>query len=413
MKVVGIVAEYNPFHKGHLHHIEEAKRITGADKVIAVLSGDFMQRGIPALADKYLRTQMALKNGVDLCIELPFCYSTASAEFFASASIAILDKLGVVDCICFGSECGEVEMLERIADILVDEPDEFSNILRSSLKRGHSFPVARSEALSHYFEDTPEYRNALASPNNILGIEYLKALKRRDSRMKPFTIKRLGSDYHARQFAADFSYSSAISIRSSLAETDTLALIQNQVPDSVYALMEQQFHLTFPIFRDDFSELLHYKLLLQKDRIFSCYADVGDSLSDRIARRLDTYTTYSAFCDDLKTKETTHARVSRALLHVLMDSEELPTEYYVNHDFTDYARILGFREDAIELLSAIKKSTSLTLLSKPADARRLLSPFGLSLFEETVKASHIYQSVLTTKYHHSTQNEYTRQIIKE
>ncbi len=412
MKVIGIVAEYNPFHKGHLYHIEEAKRLTGADKVIAVMSGDYMQRGIPAIIDKYQRTKMALQNGIDLCIELPFCYATASAELFVSAAVAILDKLGVVEGICFGSECGDIKVLEDIADILIDEPKEYQETLRDFLKCGRSYPAARSEALSGYFEDFPEYRKVLLSPNNILGIEYIKALKKRNSKIQPYTSKRLGADYHDKQFPSDCSYASAISIRTSLHEANDLSLIREQLPQSVYQLLEPEFRKSFPIYCTDFSSLLHYKLLLENDKDYTKYADVSQSLSDRIQKKLSRYSDYPSFCEALKTKDITYARVSRALLHILMNTLETDCEYYRNHDYADYARILGFCSSSVDLLSEIKKKASLTLLAKPADAGHWLSPFGLSIFEEGMNASQIYNSIVSEKYHQKTQNEYTRQIIK-
>ena len=183
MKIVGLITEYNPFHNGHKYHIEKAKEITGAEYVIAVMSGDFVQRGAPAVMPKHLRAEMALHGGCDMIIELPVRYATGSAEYFASGAISILDGLGCVDAICFGSECGDYASLEKIAKVLADEPDDYKLLLQNNLKAGYSFPVARQIALENYFHDD-KLNAVIKEPNNILGIEYIKAMLSRNSSMK-------------------------------------------------------------------------------------------------------------------------------------------------------------------------------------------------------------------------------------
>ena len=182
MKVAAIIAEYNPFQNGHKFHIEKTKELTGADYVIAIISGNYVQRGTPAIIDKYSRTEMALSCGVDLVIELPTCYATASAEYFAYGAVSILNQLGIVDYLCFGSECDDIETLHYIAKILISNPPEFSKLLNSYLKKGNSFPKARHLAINDYLGkvddniDLDKLNSVLASPNNILGLEYIKAL---------------------------------------------------------------------------------------------------------------------------------------------------------------------------------------------------------------------------------------------
>ena len=149
MKIAGIIAEYNPFHNGHKYHIEQTRKITGADFIIVVMSGNFTQRGTPAIMDKYSRARMALENGADMVLELPSCYACGSAEYFADGAIALLDKLGCVDYVCFGSECGDIELLRPIAEILATEPENYSEMLRAELKSGATFPRARNRALIH------------------------------------------------------------------------------------------------------------------------------------------------------------------------------------------------------------------------------------------------------------------------
>jgi predicted nucleotidyltransferase len=206
MKVVGLITEYNPFHNGHKYHIEEARRITGADYVVAVMSGDFVQRGVPAIIDKYSRTRMALNNGVDLVLELPVCYATGSAEYFAHGAVAVLNALGVVDYLCFGSEAGEIELLQKATELIYSAPASFDDLLKAYLKEGLNYPAARQKALEAVTgslspdNNRPDDNNALikvfTEPNNILGIEYLKAIHDLSASMQPVTIRREVAHYH-------------------------------------------------------------------------------------------------------------------------------------------------------------------------------------------------------------------------
>ena len=182
MKTTGIIAEYNPFHNGHAYHIAQAKKITGSDYCIVIMSGNYVQRGIPAIIDKVLRTRAALMCGADLVIELPIHYATASAEYFAGGAISLLDRLGVTDCLCFGSECGHIEPLLHLCEVLSSESAEFKSLLQKQLKAGSPYPQARNLALSEAFPQLADELSLLRHPNNILGVEYLKALRKRSSR---------------------------------------------------------------------------------------------------------------------------------------------------------------------------------------------------------------------------------------
>ena len=209
MKIVGLITEYNPFHNGHLYHIEKAKEITGADSVIVVMSGNYVQRGAPAIMPKHLRAEVALEAGVDVLMELPVCYATGSAEYFAAGAISLFERLGCVDSICFGSECGDYGLLARVAHILADEPEGYRQALKDLLKSGMSFPLARQKALKDYLEDD-SLDSVLEQPNNILGIEYIKALYERRSPMKSYTIRRMVSGYHDTELSGSYSSASAI-----------------------------------------------------------------------------------------------------------------------------------------------------------------------------------------------------------
>lgn len=176
--VLGIIAEYNPFHNGHLYHLIESKKITNSDFSIAVMSGNFTQRGDVSIVDKWEKAQMAINNGIDLVLELPTLYAISSAENFASGAIKLLNSLGIVDYLSFGSECNDISILSEVADVLANEPKEYKTLLSHELSRGVSFPKARERALMMYLNDVRRYANILSTPNNILGIEYLKALKK-------------------------------------------------------------------------------------------------------------------------------------------------------------------------------------------------------------------------------------------
>ena len=410
MKTVGIIAEYNPFHNGHAYQIAMAKKMTGADYCIVVMSGNFVQRGIPAIMDKYLRTQSALNNGADLVLELPVYYAASSAEYFASGAVALLDKLGVTDTLCFGSECGDIEILSALSEALLTETPEFKQILKRQMKSGASYPQARNHALSVTAPHLTGTLPVLQSPNNILGLEYIKALKKRQSRIQPYTLNRLGADYHTASLEA--SYSSALAIRESIRQRKDIQYIQDQVPSTVYDLMERAFGHTFPILPDDLSTLLPYKLLLEQKDSYTSYLDIDTSFSDRLSRMLSSYTDHASFCDQLKTKNMTYTRVSRNLLHILLNIYQKDMDSFCKEDYIYYARLLGFKKEAESLLSLIKERSTIPFLSKLADADSVLQQKnGLKMLAADIRAAHIYSLLTQQKFGGTLQNEYCEQII--
>lgn len=415
MKVVGVIAEYNPFHNGHKYHLEKVKELTGADFCIVVMSGDFVQRGAPALIDKYSRAKMALLNGADLVLELPLYYATSSAENFAAGAVALLDRLGIVDTICFGSECGDISILNTIAEILVEEPEDYLDALRRNLKEGLSYPSARNTALTHTRKELSEHLSVLRSPNNILGIEYLKALRRRKSSIVPFTNLRIGSDYHDTRMRQN--QSSAIAIRQSLERMDNLLFIASQVPTNVFQIMEEHFHINYPIYQQDISLLLKHRLLQYQQKGYTEFVDVTEDLSDKILKNLEFYKSCGDFCELLKSKDMTYTRISRCLLHILLDVKKDTLQKFIADDYIYYARILGLKQSSTDMLNAIKLTSSVPLLSKLADAENILNTVphaehALEMLQSDIFAAHIYDSVATDKYRTVLPNEYRRQIVK-
>ena len=414
MKTVGIIAEYNPFHNGHAYQIQKAKEITGADYCIVVMSGDFVQRGAPAMMDKYLRARIALISGADLVLELPAYYALSSAEYFAGGAVCLLDKLGVVDNLCFGSECGDIELLMTFARLLLNEDETFKQTLQRNLRLGHSYPQTRNTAIEASSPQLTAHINILTSPNNILGIEYCKALIKRDSSITACTIRRAGSPYHDSSLHTGFC--SARALREALKCSNTPESILNQVPSDIRPLMTEQYLKAYPVFEDDLSLLMHYRLLSEPSGEFTSYPDIDKELSDRIINLLPQYHDFPSFCDLLKSKNRTYARISRSLLHILLQIHQDDLNRYLSVGQVFYARMLGFRESAGPLLNAIKQSSDIPLLSKLANAGNLLTPIGMSMLEKDIYASHVYQGIVRNKFPGTDTvpeiNEYKEPIVK-
>ena len=432
MKVAAIIAEYNPFHNGHKYLIEETRRLTGADYVLALMSGNFVQRGAPSLCHKYLRTRMALSCGADAVLELPTLYALSSAEFFASGSVSLLNALGTVDYLSFGSESGDITLLTQTAKQLVELSPAHEAQITGLLKEGYSYPAARAQVFSaaeialngqdNYDASLPSdelttSNSLLCSPNNILGLEYCKALNHSHSSIIPFTVKRMGNDYHQIGLSEDASsFGSASAIRKALEtpSSASYAEIMAHVPKEVYALMEQDNLLQNHIISDDFSALLHYKLLSEQKEGFSQYLDCTPDLSDKICKYLPEYTTLSDFILKLKSKDLTYTRISRVLFHILLNITypDWYQDFSSTHRlFTPYARLLGFRKDATPLLSSISKNSSVPLLSKPADASAYLDEKAYALFSEDVYCASVYETVRFHKTGQAALNEFRQSPI--
>ena len=403
MKIVGLITEYNPFHAGHLYHMQQARELTGADYCVVLMSGSFVQRGEPAIFDKYLRTKTALLAGADLVLEIPAAFSTASAHEFAAYGVALLSAIGV-DAVVFGSECGQIEILKQAAYALNHESAEFQERLRKGLKAGLTYPQARAKSLE--MEDTRA--SVLSSPNNILGIEYLRAAEDLHSPMEFYTISRKGSGYHEDTLAdANFPSASAIRgiIRNSLSkDKDLLDILASHLP----AVTHPAYTGAVPVFVDDFSELLN-AAVLQMQATFSI-ADLSPELAARLAKPPYFPLSFEERIQALKTRQLTYTRVSRALLHLVLGMREEDISRWKDEGYALYARILGFRRQSSPLLSCLHKKSSIPLITKMADAAQNLSPSALALLEQEVYASHLYQTV-RMKRSGVFQNEYTEGLV--
>lgn len=444
MKVVGIIAEYNPFHSGHAYHLKEAKKQTGADFAVVVMSPDFVQRGEPALSDKYARTKMALLNGADLVLELPVCYAAGSAEYFAQGAVSMLDKLGVVDVLSFGCEgfgsgyedserntkrdekTGMVradraeenqktgpektdsDLSWKAAGILNREPEIFKKTLRALLAQGVSFPKAREAALLEYLNSREDYFPAeifhekfFEKPNNILAIEYCRAILRLRSRMEILPVARMGSGYHDERM--DGLFCSASALRKAVLSGERSS-IRQYIPENLHEIYGEV--CTRSLAADDFCPVLTWQLLMTEK--FDHIQDISPDLSDRIrSLRFGCIgKTYEETVEFLAAKQLTKARIRRALLHLILGIRSDQTEKFRENGCVYYARVLGFRRDASALLHRIKEISSVPLLSKNADAARRLDSIGREMLLQDFEASHVYRGMRALKYGTSFRSEY-------
>lgn len=416
MKIAGITAEYNPFHKGHAYQINKTRCDAGAQYVIAVMSGDFVQRGAPAVFDKYLRAEAALMSGVDLVFELPAVYACASAEFFAAGAVSLLDSLGCVDILSFGSELGKIEIIQSAAEVLTGEPEKFREALKDNLKAGDSFPKARADALRSYFGVGNEISELLGQPNNILAVEYCRALLRFHSPITPFTVKRSGKGYHEDGLSGEFASASGIRRKlfsqedkfPSCFEQVTPAAssreILAQIPDKAHSIF---LHASAQGMQsaEDYSLLLAYCLLEQTPESLSLYADIPPALAHRIYKNRFACRNFESFISLLKTRDMTYTGISRALMRLLLGINHRPPL------LCPYARILGFRRDAAPLLAMLKKSARIPLISKAADAGRLLAPEAYGVFCIDVRAANLYETVRCAKTGQEFRHELRRPVV--
>lgn len=360
MKITGIVTEYNPFHLGHNLHLQKAKEDTNADGVICIMSGNFIQRGGPALIDKWNRAIMAVKNGVDLVIELPLIYSISSAEGFADGSVKILDSTGVVDSLYFGSEHGSIIDLQVLANSLCYENINFKKTLNAELSKGLPFHTARNNALSilHPSINTNEI---LASSNNILAIEYLKALIKLNSTITPYTLKRAGANYNDCEIKSLFP--SATAIRRELLINKDLTLLNGSLPFESYiyldSLLKNNYKFVYP---EHIFKYLKFKLLTEGNKLVKL-PEIREGLDNKILKEI----IYADSLDDLimriKSKRYTYTRISRILCSFFIGLENYPIKLLMKES-PKYIRPLAFNERGSKILKQIKDKGNVDIISK-------------------------------------------------
>ena len=348
--VLGIIAEYNPFHNGHLYHILKSKELTKDDYVIAIIGGNFTQRGENSIVDKWTKAEMALAGGVDLVIELPCLYSISSAENFADGAIKILNSLKVVDHISFGAECQELNKLNIIANILYEEPKEFKSFLTDELSKGFSFPKARENAILSYLKDF-SYKNILSEPNNILAIEYLKALKKYRSRIKPVLVPRKASGHLTSDYTG--SISSSTSIRNML-QTGKTANLKDALTPSSYTILKEEINSGhFVLNFSKFDKIALYNLRLMSLEEIKKLPDVSEGLENLIKKSALSCNTIDDFINMVCSKRYAKTRIRRIVLYSILGITKKDMD--ISKKTLPYIRVLGFNDKGKNLISKIKR----------------------------------------------------------
>ncbi|SHJ95540.1 nucleotidyltransferase [Paramaledivibacter caminithermalis] len=363
MKVVGLITEYNPFHNGHKYHLEKSKEIVGATHSVAVMSGNFLQRGEPALFDKWERAKAAVKQGVDLVLELPVIFSCNSAEFFALGSTSLLNSLNIVDYLCFGSEDGELKNINLISDLLADEPSKFKKLLKEYLDKGYTFPAARQKAIKDYLGYNVDYIDILNFPNNILGIEYVKSLKLLKSKIKPLTIKRIKADYNSLEIRDNIC--SATAIRNMLQKDyEDISIIKSVVPNESYKIIREAIkNNKGPIFIKDLEKIILYKLRISSIEHLKIIHDINEGLENRLKNGAILSTNYDELISYVKTKRYTMTRLQRIFIKAILDISKKDVKVLVKELGPQYIRVLGFNNKGADLLKKIKKVSCLPIIT--------------------------------------------------
>ena len=398
MKTAAIIAEFNPFHNGHQLLADRVRRETGADRVIVLMSGDYVQSGVPAITDRRVRTEMALKGGCDLILSYPVRYSTSSAESFGSHAVDILNAIGCVDVLAFGSECGDTAKLSEAADVLLDESPAYKEKLKAGLAEGLSFPRARMEAL-------PEYAGLLTGPNNILAVEYIKALKKTNSKIVPFTLAREGSSHL--DLGTLSTLSSASAVRHALALGNRMPGVEQAIPKLSFEVLKKDIGTYGVTTEQDYSLLLADRLWKIDDAaVLSRFADVTEDLAGTIMKKRNIFRSFDEFAEMIKSKTYTRTHINRALLHlilgILKEDSYLPAQY---------AQVLGFREASEDLVSAMTASSSVPVVLRAAEAESILNPTALKLFREEIHVSNLYETIRSQKSHQPFTNVLSKPLV--
>lgn len=404
MKVAGVITEYNPFHNGHKYQLDRIREITEADYIVVAMSGNFVQRGLPSICDKYCRTNMALINGADLVLEIPVVWATASAEYFANAGVRLLNSTGCLDYLCFGAENDMLSDFIKYANLLNNEDDSVREKILNFHKNGLTYPAARKNAYkeTNCLNFSEEFWQSVSMPNNTLAIEYLRALNNINSDAMPILIPRAGAGYH--DTSIDSPLASATAIRQSL--ISDVDAVYSALPVEVVKLLiqyEKEYGFVHP---DEISQLLSYRLLCDKESGFEEYADVTESLSASISKKIYSFDNFMNFATMLKSKNYTHTRITRALIHILLQIKKTDYDNALSCDYVPYMRVLGFKKSASELLHTIKKEAAHPLITKLADASSILNKNEIKILSHDILSSDIYNRLIIAHRKNVPANEF-------
>lgn len=446
MKTVGMVVEYNPFHNGHLYHLEESKRLSGADAVVCVMSGNFIQRGEPALINKWARAKAALLSGADLILELPSVYAMSSAEYFASGAVKILDATGAVDYMCFGSESGNIEEFNIPSEILLNEPELYKIMLKEELSKGKSYPYARERALSRYIGgpqdvweslmsmvDEPQgIRKSLSSvmdepqvvrerlpsimnqSNNILGIEYMKALKKLKSKIIPLTLKRIGNEYNSDRMTGVISSATAIrkSILCSRTDINTYKVPEQAMPALAYSVIKEEFEAgRGPVSFNDFESIILSAVRKMSAEQIKTLPYVGEGLENRIKAASDKSGSLSELIDAVCTKRYPRTRIQRILCSILTGITSLESDTFIRYGGPQYIRVLGFNKTGRSILSQMKNKSTLPVIVKTSDFKNSCNPLLRRMLEIEAASADMYVLAYKNPAFRKPGQEFTQNIV--
>lgn len=391
MKVLGLITEYNPFHLGHKHHLEISNKELDTSHTVAIMSGSFVQRGQPSIVDKWTKARMAIDNGVDLVIELPFVYAVQSAELFALGAMKILDSMNIIDYISFGSEIGEIEALESIANILVKEPKVFKETLKNNLASGFSYSVSRSKAVeavySSYGKDNTNVSDTLKNSNNILGIEYIKAIKNLKSNITPYTISRLGHNYN--DILINEKIASATGIRNKIYK-DGIASIKSLIPHATYNQL-LNFYEKHKDFNElnKYSRLIDYLLITKSVEELKNILDMEEGLENRFIKQNYESTNIDDLVQRVSTKRYPKTRIQRILIHLLAGLHEEDINKIFNEP-SQYIRILASNKKGLEILRKVKDRSDIHIISKFADHKSMNNDNINLILNYEIKATDLF-----------------------
>jgi len=398
MRVIGIVSEYNPFHNGHKFHLELSKKLCKAEYSVAIMSGNFLQRGEPALFDKWIRAKMAVLNGIDLVIELPVVYSCQVAELFALGAVKILNSLGIIDYLCFGSENGNIEDLYNISNILLNEPKEIKQEIKYKMSKGMTY----SKAIGETYKD--HYGDMLSYPNNVLGIEYIKSIILLSSSIKPVTIKRLMNNYSDKNFTG--SISSATAIREELRKRGLTPEIRKATSPESWSVMKNNMeHGKGPVFWENFSDILLYELRKSSVKSMRYLPEVKEGIEFRLKKSGIHSTSFEELISMLKTKRYTRTSLQRTLCHMLMSMNKEDVNYARMLKTPAYIRVLAFNDKGRDLLREINKNANYEIINKPASFKSQSSSLNRMFSLDTISTD-IYNLGYTNKSYKKACEDY-------
>ncbi len=420
MKLAAVITEYNPFHKGHQYQLNEIRKRSDADYILVLMSGNFVQRGAPALLDKYTRASLALSGGADLVLELPAVFSLGSAKYFSLGALSILNRLPL-DYLAFGSEERDPAKLKAAGDFFAEESPDYQSLLQENLRKGLSFPAARAKAAARLlpisypdlFTDASKLEDLLHAPNNILAVSYLSALKQTSSSMKELIIPRSGKGYHDQELSP---LASASAIRKALLsgnfkEEERDTALSSSLPEESLKILSDAKGKNLLQSEDDYLPMIRYALLCADSALLTSLEGVSPDLALRLQNKMDPRGDYAALLSTYLSKNTTAVSLSRILFRLLLKIPKDLQEEALSAPDGLYAHVLGLRKESAFLLSYLKKKADLPLLINPAADSALLDELQTAVFEKDLFCSRLYQSLASSKSGLLFPNDFQRHFL--